>query len=133
MTVRERLLRIVLVTYALGSPVIAAAVAFGLGNAGNLADTTSGKILASALLALGYAAFIASRDPWRHRLIVQVLVVFTVLATLAIVYRLAFGPAYHGLYTRDSAWYVLPVAAALPVLFVLLYPRRPLGDASPEG
>lgn len=125
MIVRERLLRIVLMAYAFGSPVIAAAVAFGLGDAGNLADTTSGKILASALLALGYAAFVASRDPWRHRLVVQVLIVFTALATLSIVYRLAFGPAYHHLYARDPAWYVLPFAAVPPVLFLLLYPRRP--------
>lgn len=127
MTVCERLLRIVLIAYAFGSPVVAAAVAFGLGDAGNLADTTSGKILASALLALGYAAFVAARDPWRHRLIVQVLIVFTALATLSILYRLAFGPEYHRLYALDPAWYALPFAAVPPILLLLLYPRRRTG------
>lgn len=124
MTARERLLRITLLIFAFGSPIVSAAVAFGLGDAGNLAETTSGKILASALLALGYGAFIASRDPWRHRLIVQVLIVFTALATLSILYRLAFGPAYHRAYARDPALYVLPFAVAPCILFLLLYPRR---------
>jgi hypothetical protein len=124
MTSREKLLKITLLAFAFGSPVISAAVAVGRGDAGNLADTTSGKVLASALLALGYAAFTASRDPWRHRLIVRVLIVFTALATLSILYRLAFGPAYHHAYARDPAWYVLPFAMAPCVLFLLLYPRR---------
>jgi len=116
----DRKTSLLLLLYAVGTPVIAVPVAFGVVDAGNLADTTSGKVLASALLALGFGALIAARDPWRHRLVIQVLIVFTSLAALSIAYRLAFG--YH---QPDSARYVLPFAVAAPVLLMVFYPRRP--------
>jgi hypothetical protein len=114
--------RLLLVLYAIGTPVVAIPLAFGLGHAGELADTTSGKVLAAALLALGFGALMAARDPWRHRLTVQVLIVFSALATLAIVYRVAFEDHPH-----DPAWVLLPFAAAAPVLLTFFYPRRPTG------
>jgi Ca2+/H+ antiporter len=99
---------------------VAIPLAFALGRAGDLAGTTSGKVLAGALLALGFGALRAARDPWRHRLVVQMLIVFTTLATLAIVYRLVFED-----YVRDPAWLVLPFALAAAILLALFYPRPP--------
>jgi predicted Abi (CAAX) family protease len=92
--------------------------------AGELAGTTSGKILAAAILALGFGAAMAARDPWRNRLMIQVLIAFTALATLAILIRVLF---HDEPYSVDPAWMVLPFAAALPVLFVIFYPRAPSG------
>ena len=66
----------------------------------------------------------AARDPWRNRVIVQVLIAFTAFATLAILIRVLF---HDEPYSIDPAWMVLPFAAALPVLFAVFYPRAP-GD-----
>ena len=117
---RNRVARILLVVYAVGSVAIAIPLSFAFGHSGELANTTSGKILAAALLAMGFGALAAARDPWRHRLMIQVLMCFTALASLAIVYRLAFEdhPSY-------PAGLLLPFALAAPVLFALFYPRRP--------
>jgi hypothetical protein len=92
------------------------------GHAGDLADTTSGKILAVALLAMGFGSLAAARDPWPHRLVIQVLIAFTVMSTLAIVYRLVVEQ-----HQDDKAWVLLPFAVAAPVLLAIYYPRRPSG------
>jgi len=117
---RTKVARILLIAYAIGSVAIAIPLAFALGNAGDLADTTSGKILAAALLAMGFGALAAARDPWRDRLMIMVLMVFTALSSLAIIYRLAFEG--HAVF---PTLILLPFAVAAPVLFALFYPRRP--------
>jgi hypothetical protein len=119
---RNRVARILLVLYALGSVAIAVPLLFAFGHAGDLADTTSGKILAAALLAMGFGALAASRDPWRNRLMIQVVMAFTALSSLAIVYRLAFEG--HAVF---PTLILLPFAVAAPVLFAVFYPRRPGG------
>ena len=119
---RDTVARILLVLYAIGSVAITVPLLFAFGHAGDLADTTSGKILAAALLAMGYGALVAARDPWRNRLMIQMVMAFTALSSLAIVYRLTFE--HH---RPDPAWVLLPLAVAAPVLFALYYPRRPSG------
>jgi hypothetical protein len=113
------LLCVVLVLYAVGTVIIAIPLAFAFTNAGDLANTTSGKILAAALVTLGFGALVAATDPRRHRLVIQMIIVFTSLAALAIVTRLAGG--HHD---GDLAWFVLPAAVAAPVLLVALYPSK---------
>jgi peptidoglycan/LPS O-acetylase OafA/YrhL len=119
---RNTVTRILLVLYAVGSVAIAVPLLFAFGHAGDLADTTSGKILAAALLAIGFGALSAARDPWRNRVMIQVVMAFTAISSLAIVYRLAFED--HRLY---PAWILLPLAVAAPVLLAIFYPRRPEG------
>ena len=77
---RNSVARLLLVLYAIGTVAIAIPLAFALGDAGDLADTTSGKVLAAALLALGFGGLMAAHDPWRNRLLIQVLMAFTALA-----------------------------------------------------
>jgi hypothetical protein len=110
--------RALLVIYVAGTGVIALPLVLNL--AGDLSNTTSGKVLAAAVIALGAGAALAVRDPWANRRMIQVLIVFTGLATLAILYRLAFE--HH---SPDLAWFVLPFSVAAPVLFVVFYPRPP--------
>jgi hypothetical protein len=116
---RLRVTRILLVAYCLGSVAIAVPLLLDVGHSGNLAGTTSGKILAAALIAMGVGALGAARDPWRQRLVIRVLIVFTALSAAAIVYRLAAERHRH-----DPAWIVLPLAIAAPLLLTFFYPRR---------
>lgn len=94
--------QILLVLYFLGSVAIAVPLLSSLGHAGNLAGTTSGKILAAALIAMGIGALGAARDPWRQRLMIQVLIGFAALSALAIACRLAA----EGHCNNDAAWIV---------------------------
>jgi ABC-type sulfate transport system permease subunit len=119
---RNIVTRVLLVVYAVGSVVIAVPLLFAFGHAGDLADTTSGKILAAALLAIGFGALGASRDPWRNRLVINLVMVFAALSSLAIAYRLAFED--HSVF---PTLILLPFAVAVPILFALFYPRRPGG------
>ena len=119
---RIRVARMLLVVYAVGSVAVAIPLLLGFGNAGDLADTTSGKILAAALLAMAFGALAASRDPWRDRLMIQVIIAFTTLSAVAIVYRLAFED--HAVF---PTLILLPLAVAAPILFAVFYPRGP-GD-----
>jgi hypothetical protein len=116
--------RVLLVLYALGSLAVVVPLLLGLPGAGELAGTTSGKILAAAVLALGFGAAMASKDPWGNRVIVQVLIAFTALAAVAILIRVLF---HEEPYSVDPAWMVLPFAASMPVLFAVFYPKAP-GD-----
>ena len=120
MTDRNAILRMLLVIYVIGSVLTALPLVLDL--AGDLSGTTSGKVLAAAIISLGLGAALAIRDPWRDRVVIQMLIAFTSLSTLAILYRLAFE--HH---TRDLAWFVLPFAAAAPILFGVFYPRAPDG------
>jgi hypothetical protein len=121
---RNSVARVLLVLYALGSLAVVVPLLLDLPGAGELAGTTSGKILAAAVFALAFGAAMASRDPWGNRVIVQVLIAFTALAAVAVLTRVLF---HEEPYSVDPAWLVLPFAAAMPVLFSVFYPRAP-GD-----
>jgi len=86
--VRTPVLRVLLVLYVAGS--LAVVIPLVLDRAGDLSATTSGKVLAAALVALAVGAGLALRDPWAHRAVIQVLIVFLALAAVAILYRLLF-------------------------------------------
>ena len=119
---RNRVAQILLVLYAAGSVVVAIPLLFAFSHAGDLADTTSGKILAAALLAMALGALAAARDPWQNRVMILVVIAFTSMSVLAIAYRLLYQDHFN-----DPAWMVLPLAIAAPVLFAAFYPR-PAGD-----
>jgi hypothetical protein len=116
--VRITIARVLLVVYALGSVVVVIPLVLDL--AGDLSATTSGKILAAALLAMGAGAALAVRDPWEHRAVIQVLIAFLCLAALAILYRLLFED-HPALPTAT----LLAVDVAAGVLFSVFYPRPP--------
>jgi hypothetical protein len=120
--VRNTILRILLVLYAIGSAAVIIPLLLDLSNTGELAGTTSGKVLAAAIASFGYGAAMASRDPWRNRLMIQSLIAFTALAAVAILWRLLF---HHEVYAVDPVWMVLPIAVAAPVLLAVFYPRPP--------
>ena len=115
---RSSILRVVLVLYMVGS--LAVVIPLVLDLAGDLSATTSGKILAAALVALAVGAGLALRDPWAHRAVIQVLIVFLALAAVAIMYRLVFEN--HALLPTATLLVVDVLAAAL---LVALYPRAP--------
>jgi len=119
---RTIVVRVVLLLYALGSVAVAVPLVLDLTGAGELAGTTSGKILAAAVFSLGFGAAMAARDPWRNRVMIQVLIAFTALAALAILSRLLFHTEP---YSVDPAWLVLPLAVVATVLLALFYPRAP--------
>jgi hypothetical protein len=115
---RNKVMRLLLVAYAVATVAIAIPLAFALRGTGDLASTTSGKVLAAALLALGLGALRASREPWRDRLMVQVLIVFTGLSALAITYRVVFED-----HPFLPAGILLFLAVATTILLVVFYPR----------
>jgi hypothetical protein len=119
---RNTVTRILLGLYALGSFAVVVPLLLDLPGAGDLAGTTSGKILAAAVFSLGLGAALAARDPWRNRLVIQIIMAFTALAALAILWRLMFDDKA---YDVDPAWMVFPIACAAPVLFAVFYPRGP--------
>ena len=119
MTDRLKAIRILLVVYFVGSIAIAIPLVLFVRHAGNLSGTTSGKVLAAALVAMGVGALGAARDPQGERLMIRVLIVFTTLAALAIIYRLVAERHPH-----DPAWILLPFAIAAPALLAYFYPRR---------
>jgi hypothetical protein len=58
---RNIMARVLLVIYVLGTVAVALPLVLNL--AGDLSNTTSGKVLAAALIALGAGAALAVRDP----------------------------------------------------------------------
>ena len=122
MITRNTATRVLLIAYALGSLAVALPLLLDAPGAGELVATTSGKILAAAILAMGFGAAMAARDPWQHRLVIQVVMLFTALAALAVVYRIL---DHHDFYGVDPTWMVLAVAVAVPVLLAVFYPRPP--------
>jgi hypothetical protein len=121
---RDTITRVLLILYALGSLFVVVQLLLDRPGAGELAGTTSGKILAAAIFSMAVGAVIAARDPWGNRTVILMLIVFMGLAALAILWRLLF---HHELYAVDPAWLVLPVAVAGPVLLAVFYPRPPQG------
>jgi peptidoglycan/LPS O-acetylase OafA/YrhL len=121
-TERNFIVRVLLIVYALGSVAVVIPLLLEVPGSGDLAETTSGKILAGAILALGVGAALAARDPWQNRVMIKVLILFTALASVAIVLRILF----HGEpYDVDPAWLVLPVSIGASILFTVFYPRTP--------
>jgi hypothetical protein len=119
MSHQNTVIRMLLAVYIAGSAAVAIPLVLNL--AGDLSNSTSGKVLAAAVIALGLGAALAFRDPWANRTVILVLIVFTSLATLAIVYRLLFEPQHE----PDPARYLLPIALAAPILLAVFYPRAP--------
>jgi hypothetical protein len=117
------MIRLLLWLYALGCVAVAIPVAFAFGASGDLAGTTSGKALAGALVVLAYGAVRAAGDPWRYRVIVQMLILFVVCAALAVLYRIIFEA--HALEPSSA---VLAAGVAAAVLLVVFYPRPPESD-----
>ena len=78
---------------------------------------TSGKVLAGALVALGIGAFVAMIDPFRHRLMITVAILFASFAAAAIAYRIHWE--HHA---NDPARILLPFVLAYPVLALIFYP-----------
>jgi hypothetical protein len=114
------MIRVLLAVYVAGSVVVAVPLVFNL--AGDLSNSTSGKVLAAAVIALGLGAALAFRDPWANRGIILVLIVFTSLATVAILYRLLFEPQHE---PGDPARLLLQISLAAPMLLAVFYPRAP--------
>ena len=128
---RTSVLRTLLWLYALGAVFVAVPVAFAFGSAGDLAGTTSGKALAGALLVLSYGALRASRDPWRYRVIVQMLILFAALAAVSVAYRLVFETQH----PRMPTALVMVVCVAAAALLTGFYPRPPqptAGQSTPD-
>ena len=124
MTDRVKITRLLLYVYALGSFIGAALLVrgrIGSVDAIHLAGTTSGKILGlGSLLSLAFGAVRAAQDPRRGLLLIQVLIGFTSLAALALVYRLFVEAHSHDLIT----WLLLIPAFAMPALFLAFYPGQ---------
>ena len=118
-------MRILLLVYFVASLAVAFPMALGLRGMGELTGTTSGKILAAAMVALGVGALVAAMDPRRHRGVILVLIVFTSLATIAILSRLIGDEHRH-----DPAAVLLPFVAACPVLLAIFFPRGSGGNAT---
>jgi len=125
---RLKAIRRLLVVYSVGSVVIAVPLLFSVEHAGSLSGTTSGRVLAAALIAMAVGALGAARDPWGERLMIRVLILFTALSALAIVYRLVTHA-----YSHDPAWIVLLVAVAASALLAYFYPRQQLTAASGDS
>lgn len=82
-------------------------------------DPTMAKMLGAALLALAVGSLLAARDPLRHRVIVQMEIVYTALSAAVLAYRLLRFPAL----TPDIAWVWLALFALFCLLFSVTYPR----------
>ncbi|HQF52875.1 MAG TPA: hypothetical protein PLE63_08070 [Thermoleophilia bacterium] len=119
--------RILLAVYATSSVGIAAVLALGLPGTGDLSGTTSGHILSAAILALAFGAARAVRDPWESRVVVQVIIAFTAMATVMI----AAHAVAHSHGGPDRAWVLVPLSLACPLLFAVFYPT-PSGDGAGE-
>jgi hypothetical protein len=122
MITRNTVTRALLMVYALGSIAVALPLLLDSPGAGDLTATTSDKILAAAILAMGFGAAMASRDTWQHRLMIQVVMLFSVLTALAVVYRILVHHDFNGV---DATWMVLALAVAVPLLLAVFYPRPP--------
>ena len=82
-------------------------------------DPTMAKMLGAAMLGLGIGSLLAARDPLKHRVIVQMEIVYALVASAAVLYRLVrYTDA-----TPHFAWVAFGVTTAFFVLFCLTYPR----------
>jgi len=116
---RLRLLAYVLYTYAVAGVLVAVPLIFSLGPAATVENQTSVRVLGAALLALSLGALATARDPVRNKALLVVEMLFTGLAALALVWRLAVDHKAH-----DRAWLLLPPMLVCLVLLLLLFPYR---------
>lgn len=121
---KTKLLTLVLYAYAAVSLLVSVPLMLWLGPAASVKNSTSVRLLGAALFSLSIGAMIASRDPTRNKGLLAVEVVFTALATLALVNR---HFVYHSLGQR--AWLILPAMLVCLVLLLVLFPwgNRPSG------
>ncbi len=82
-------------------------------------DYTIVKLLGATMICLGVGSLLAARDPLRHRIVVQMEIVFTFVATIALGYRLIWQAST----TPRVGWVFLVLLAAFFVTFSVLYPR----------
>lgn len=126
---KRKALRLVLYAFAGAGVSAAAALFLLLGPASTASNGTSVRVLGAALAALGLGAAIAARDPYRHRVLIVIEMVFMALASLALAYRIVFEDKTH-----DRAWLILPPMLVCLTLLGWLFPRRePAGGKSPPA
>jgi hypothetical protein len=123
MSPRSRASRYVLVAHAVVGLLFAVPMLFFAGRAATWIewvgfDATMVKLLGAALAALAVGSLLAAREPLRNRIMVQTEIVFTVLGTFGLGWRLWFGAGY----TPNFAYVGFAVLLAFAVLFSLTYP-----------
>ena len=82
-------------------------------------DPTMAKMLGASLFGFSIGSLLAARDPLKHRVIVQMEIVYALVASVAVLYRLV----RHSGTTPHFAWVPFAVTTAFFVLFSLTYPR----------
>jgi hypothetical protein len=87
-------------------------------------DPTMTKMLGAAWLALAVGSLLATRDPLKYRVIVQMEIVYTAATVVAVLYRLLRFPDA----TPDFAWAVVAICAVFFVLFSVTYPKAEGAD-----
>ncbi len=89
-------------------------------------DPTLAKMLGAALFGLSIGSLLAARDPLKHRVIVQMEIVYAFVASVAVLYRLV----RYSSTTPHFAWVPFAVTTAFFVLFSLTYPRAVMEGAA---
>jgi hypothetical protein len=84
-----------------------------------LFDPTGDKVLGAALASIGVASLLASRDPVRHRIVVQTDILLCFLTAVVLLYRLLIGGG-PTIETPTVVWLVL--SAVFFALFATFYP-----------
>ena len=84
-------------------------------------DPTGGKVLAAAVLALGIGSLLAARDPYRHRVMVQTLIVFNAAGLVGLLYRVLFESEMTPI---GASWTFIALMTGFLVLFYVFYPQR---------
>jgi len=84
-------------------------------------DPTGGKVLAAAVLALGIGSLLAARDPYRHRVMVQTLIVFNAAGPVGLLYRVLFESEMTPI---GASWTFIALMTGFLVLFYVFYPQR---------
>ncbi len=113
---RRRALVVVELAYALLCLAASVPLIFALGPVAEAANLTSVRILGGALIAFAFGAFAVARDPVRNRALFQVELVFTGVAAMSLLWRLAVDGS------RLRTWLVLAPLSIGLALLVWLYP-----------
>ena len=81
-------------------------------------DPTMTKMLGAALLALCVGSLLATRDPFKYRVVIQMEIVYTAATAVAVLYRLLRFSST----TPDFTWAVFVSCAIFCLLFSVTYP-----------